>query len=77
MASSAAAIDIYNTPAAPAPPGEVNNLINPDTQQTGLVVTFVLAMSTTATGVLMRLFTKAYLMRSLRSEDCASAVGIP
>ncbi|TVY73379.1 hypothetical protein LSUE1_G005369 [Lachnellula suecica] len=40
-------IDIHNTPATQAPPGYTSNLVNPETQQPGLVAAAVVCLSLT------------------------------
>ena len=65
-------IDINTTPAMPAPPGDVNNLVNSYSQQTGLVVAAAICLTLTTAFVVIRTFTKTYVMRAVRVEDCRS-----
>jgi uncharacterized membrane protein YdjX (TVP38/TMEM64 family) len=68
--SSEAMMDPATTPAMPAPPGEVNNLVDAYSQQGSLIVAAALTLSFSAVFVLIRVFTKAWVMRQMRSEDC-------
>jgi len=65
-------IDIYNTPAMLAPSGDVNNLVNPDSQQTGLIVAAACCLILTTIFASIRISTKAFVLRAVRIEDCRS-----
>ncbi|KAF4627474.1 hypothetical protein G7Y89_g10675 [Cudoniella acicularis] len=64
-------INIYTTPAAKAPPGQVNNLINPYSQQPGLVAAAAVCLTLTTIFVAIRTFTKVYVLRATQIEDYA------
>ena len=54
----------------PAPPGEINNLVDPYTQQSHIIAAIVVCLSVTATGVAIRTFTKIYVQQKMRIEGC-------
>ena len=68
--SSAMEIDIYNTPAAPPPPGIVPDLKHPQIHDPGLLISNVLYLSFTSLAVTLRVFTKVHVMRQMKVEDC-------
>ena len=65
-----APIDIYDTPAALPPPGVVPNLKHPQTLHAIFLVTGILCLLITMIAVVIRVFTKMYIMQRVRAEDC-------
>ena len=68
--SSNTSVNIYNTPAEAPPPGVVPNLVNPFYQSTDFLVTYILCLAVSAIAAALRVFTKLYLMKQFRAEDC-------
>lgn len=66
----AANFDPYTTPAAPAPPGMVNNLVDPPTMWPYTIAMVVAVLTITVPSVLVRLFTKARIQKEINWEDC-------
>ena len=63
-------VDIYTTPAGLPPPGVVPNLVHPLYLHTLSQFTLVLCLAVSTIAVALRIFTKVYLMRKFRGEDC-------
>ena len=68
--SSDTSVDIYTTPAGVPPPGVTPNLVNPFYLRTDHTVTFSLCLAVSTIAVALRFFTKLYLMKQFRAEDC-------
>lgn len=62
--------DIYTTPAMEAPPGIDSNLENPYSSHHYLVATSAVCLSLSLSAVIGRTFTKAYLLKNMKIEDC-------
>ena len=62
--------EIFNTPAMRAPDGQQNNLRNPYSQQTSLISAAAVYLAIATLFVAIRTFTKVYVMRAVRIEDC-------
>jgi hypothetical protein len=67
--SEVANIDLNTTPALQPPPGEVSNLQNPQSLQRFLVITATLGLSISALAVLLRVFTKAHVLKRIQPEE--------
>jgi len=68
--ASETAVDVYNTPAGLPPPGVVPDLVNPHYLHTIDLVTHVLCLVVSTIAVALRIFTKVYIMKQVRVEDC-------
>ena len=68
--SSDTSVDIYTTPAGLAPPGVIPNLVNPFYLHTIDLITHILCLAVSTIAVALRVFTKLYLMKQFRAEDC-------
>lgn len=68
--SSNTSVDIYTTPAGVPPPGVVPNLVNPFYLHTIDLITHILCLVVSTIAVALRVFTKVYLMKQFRAEDC-------
>lgn len=67
-----ASVDIYTTPAGEAPPGYTAGLSETPTQQPGLVAAAAVCLALTTVFIGIRIFTKAYVIGSVKVEDCMS-----
>ena len=61
---------LLDGPAAAPPPGHVPNFIDPPTLFDWYIVTITLCVSISTLAIVMRVYTKAVLMRKVASEDC-------
>ena len=68
--SSDTSVDIYTTPAGVPPPGVIPNLVDPIYLHTDHTFTFSLCLAVSTVAVALRIFTKLYLMKHFRAEDC-------
>ena len=68
--SSNTSVDIYTTPAGVPPPGVIPNLVNPFYLRTDYLVTHIICLAVSTIAVALRVFTKLYLMKQFRAEDC-------
>ena len=68
--TSTSSVDIYNTPAGLAPPGVTPNLVNPFYLRTVDLTTHTLCLAVSTIAVALRIFTKVYIMKQVRTEDC-------
>ncbi|KAF2011091.1 hypothetical protein BU24DRAFT_427300 [Aaosphaeria arxii CBS 175.79] len=61
---------IYTTPAMTAPDGGQSDLINANSQHPHLIATAATCLALSFIFLASRLFTKAYLLKTLDLEDC-------
>ena len=61
---------LLSGPAGKPPPGVLPNFVNPPTLNTASVSAMTVELVLTTLFVSMRMYTKAFLMRSLWYEDC-------
>ena len=61
---------LLNGPAALPPAGIIPNLDNPQKQHTAQYVTAALTLSFATCAVIVRIYTKRFLVRSTAYEDC-------
>lgn len=59
-------------PAAQPPPGVKPNFVNPESCGTAVVIGLAIPSAVMSIVVLLRLYTKAYIVRSLSWDDCES-----
>ena len=62
--------DVLAIPAVPPPQGLSSNLINPYSTNSHLIVTYSVCLTVVILSVAIRTFTKAYVLREMRVEDC-------
>ena len=63
-------LNIYTTPAGPPPPGQTSNLKDPYYRHTLYLVTMSLCLSVSSIVVVSHIFTRSYVMKQVRAEDC-------
>ena len=63
-------MNLDQLPAAVPPPGVTPNLVNPDTQASTVFVTIGITVGLVAPAVIIRIFTKAYIIKTVNLEDC-------
>ena len=63
---------ILNAPAIQPPPGVQPNLVNPPNLLPAVITVIILCLGLTTTAILIRMYTKLFLMRSLAYEDGGS-----
>ena len=68
--ASDASVNIYTTPAEIPPLGVTPNFTHSSHMHSIYTFTHVLCLSASTIAVTLRMFTKVYLMRRVRGEDC-------
>ena len=63
---------LLNGPAGTPPPGAIPNFDNAPNLDVYLIVTISTCMTSAAVAVLLRMYTKIFIIRSLANEDCKS-----
>lgn len=66
---------LLNGPAAPPPSGVMPNFDNAANLDPYVILTITLCVSLGTVSVLLRMYTKKYVIRSLAYEDCGFLVG--
>ena len=66
----AALESLLNGPASPPPAGITPNLENPPNQQVRLHIVAILTISFSTCAVLIRIYTKRFVLRTVGYEDC-------
>ena len=66
----AALENLLNGPAAPPPPGITPNLDNPPNQKVALHIVAILTISFSTCAVIIRIYTKRFVLRTMGYEDC-------
>jgi hypothetical protein len=61
---------ILDSPAMTTPPGETPNFVNPPSLHVYLYVTLVLGLFFSTITLAARIYTKAFIIRSLGWDDC-------
>ena len=61
---------LLNGPAGPPPPGVTPNFVNPPNHTTLAIAVMTVGLTASTLVLLMRIYTKVYLIRSLALEDC-------
>jgi len=67
--------DINDIPAMVPPPGVQPNFDNPETLHDPMLSTAIITTILLVTVVGVRIFTKAYIMRDMKLEDCKICPG--
>jgi hypothetical protein len=67
---------ILDSPAASTPDGEAPNFIDPPNLHVQIYVTLVLCLVLTTVTLAARIYTKAYIIRSLDWDDCTNTMGL-
>lgn len=70
MATNGTLLDIELLPIFPPPPGQVSNFIDPDDQMTATVSIHVVCLAFLTVFVVMRIYTRRYIIGKLRLDDC-------
>ena len=63
-------MNLDQLPAAVPPPGITPNLVNPYTQASTVFITIGVTVGLVAPAVTIRIFTKAFIIRTVNLEDC-------
>ena len=66
----AALENLLNGPAAPPPAGITPNLENPPDQRVALHIVAILTISFSTCAVIIRIYTKRFVLRTMGYEDC-------
>ena len=64
---------LLNGPAGAPPPGMTPNLVNPPNLDAIIIPTLSLCITVTTIVVVIRLYSKLFLIRSIAYEDCKSS----
>ncbi|KAK8022516.1 hypothetical protein PG993_013283 [Apiospora rasikravindrae] len=68
-ASSGAAEDLTQVPAAPPPPGVIPDFQNPDNYKQANVILHSVVLSASTIAVLIRIYTRNFITRSMGTDD--------
>ena len=64
--------DLLNGPAAAPPSGIAPNFVNPENNYVYFVLTIVLTVTISTLALLMRIYTKNFIIRKVGWEDCTT-----
>ena len=67
---------LLEEPTPTIPPGALVEFNNPCKQHGYVIWTFVLGLFLTTTVVVLRIFTKMYLVRSVEKQDCEASTAL-
>lgn len=68
---------LLDGPAAAPPPDQNSNLVDPPTLFDWYIVTITLCVPISTLAIAMRIYTKAFLIRKLASDDCEHKESFP
>ena len=66
---------LLDGPAMAPPRGLTSNFIDPQNRQHDIIVALTLCMTLAAIAILMRMYTKLFIIRKMASEDCEFRCG--
>lgn len=72
-----ASFDINSIPAMAPPPGQTSNFDNPETMHTTVLAVAIATIGLMTMGVAVRVFTKGFIMRDMKIEECQSTMILP